>query len=269
MKCGEIIEILRKLAPEEWACEWDNPGLLAGRMEKEVKRIFIALDATDQVIEGAIQSGADMLLTHHPLIFKAIKKVNDENFITRRLIQLIQADISCYAMHTNFDTAPGCMADLGAERLGLKDCVPLEMVGETVYRGKVISYGIGKTGRLSSPMTVRRLAAQVKEAFGLPFVVVYGSHLLDQVVEQVSICPGAGGSEIERAIAGGSQVFVTGDISHHQGIDSVSGGMAIIDGGHYGLEHMFLSYMADYLKEALGGKVDLLQASPEWPSVIA
>ena len=103
MKCSEIMDVCRKLAPEDCACDWDNPGLLAGRSDKEVKKIYIALDATDKVVEAAQALGADMLLTHHPLIFKAIKKVNDQNFITRRLVKLIQADISYYAMHTNFD----------------------------------------------------------------------------------------------------------------------------------------------------------------------
>ncbi|MCC8082628.1 MAG: Nif3-like dinuclear metal center hexameric protein, partial [Clostridium sp.] len=118
MKCSELIEVLKGLAPEDCACEWDNPGLLAGRSDKEVKKVYIALDATDQVVEAAIEAGAHMLLTHHPLIFKAIKQVNDQNFITRRLVKLIQSDISYYAMPTNFDAAPGCMAALAARRLG-------------------------------------------------------------------------------------------------------------------------------------------------------
>ena len=122
MRCSEIIERLRELAPETCACDWDNPGLLAGRHDKEVRRIYIALDATDTVVERAVAQKADMLITHHPLIFKAVKQVNDQNFITRRIIRLIQADISYFAMHTNFDSAPGCMADLAAARLGLMDC---------------------------------------------------------------------------------------------------------------------------------------------------
>jgi len=268
MKCVEIIDILKGLAPEEWACDWDNPGLLAGRSDKEVKKIYIALDATDQVVEAAVQAGADMLLTHHPLIFKAIKKVNDQNFITKRLVRLIQADISYYAMHTNFDAAPGCMADLGAERIGLKNCVPLELFGEVEAGGQAISYGIGKTGLLDVPVTLRTLAVQVKKAFGLPFVVVYGQQLLDEVVERISICPGAGGSEIERALANGSHVLVTGDVSHHQGIDCAARGMAIIDGGHYGLEHVFISYMAEYLGGKLRGQVEILKEPPAWPAVI-
>ena len=225
MKCSEIIEMLKELAPEGCACDWDNPGLLAGRSDKEVKKLYIALDATDQVVEAAINCGADMLLTHHPLIFKAIKQVNDQNFITRRLIKLIQADISYYAMHTNFDAAPGCMADLAGERLGLVQCSPLEALGEL----KGIPYGIGKVGKRREPVTVRELASQVKEAFELPFVLVYGQELLDMKVETLAVCPGAGGSEIEEALNAGAQVLITGDISHHQGIDSAARGMAVMD----------------------------------------
>ena len=112
MKCSEIIKVLNELAPESCACEWDNPGLIAGRRDKEVKKILVTLDATDEAVETAIREGADMLLSHHPLIFKPVKKINDEDFITKRILKLIQHDISYYAMHTNFDSAPGCMADL-------------------------------------------------------------------------------------------------------------------------------------------------------------
>ena len=121
MKCSEWMEKLEKLAPKSLACEWDNPGLLAGRAEKEVKKVLIALDATDDVVDLAVKEQVDFLITHHPLIFHSIKKVNDQDFIGRRLIKLIQADISMYAMHTNFDIAPRCMADLAAEKLGLAE----------------------------------------------------------------------------------------------------------------------------------------------------
>lgn len=264
MECSKVIEILRELAPESCACDWDNPGLLSGRRDKEIKKIYIALDATDQVVEDAIRWGADMLLTHHPLIFKSIKKVNDENFITRRLICLIQADISYYAMHTNFDAAPGCMADLAASRLGLSSCSPLEVLGE--MGGK--PYGIGKIGGLKQEKTVKALAEQVKEAFGLPFVLVYGQELLEHTVKQAAVCPGSGGSEIEAALLQGAQAFVTGDISHHQGIDAAARGMAVIDAGHYGLEHIFISYMNRFLEEKLGEDVKLAQAPIQWPAVL-
>ena len=103
MICKDIIEVIERTCPAACALEWDNVGLLAGRDDKEVKRIYIALDATDEVIEAAVSEGADMLVTHHPLIFSGLKKINNQDFTGRRLIRLIQNDISYYAMHTNYD----------------------------------------------------------------------------------------------------------------------------------------------------------------------
>lgn len=152
MKCRELIEILEELAPVSLACDWDNPGLLAGRSDKEVRTVYLALDATDDVIDNAVECRADMIITHHPLIFKPLKKVNDEDFISRRILKMIQNDISYYAMHTNFDAAPGCMADLAGERLGLKDTRVLELMGKTAEDK---DYGIGIYGCFGRSMTLR------------------------------------------------------------------------------------------------------------------
>ena len=141
MLCRELIEKLEELAPKSLACDWDNPGFLAGRGDKEIKKVLVALDATDRVVEQAVREQADLLLTHHPLIFRALKQVNDTNFISRRIVTLLQADISYFAMHTNFDAAPGCMADLAAKRLGIRDGYPLEVTGEV----SGVPVGIGKT----------------------------------------------------------------------------------------------------------------------------
>lgn len=110
MECKKVIEILEKQSPKSYACDWDNVGLLVGREDKEIQKIYIALDATDEAIEEAIANGADMLLTHHPMIFKGMKRVTQEDFIGRRIIRLIQNDMVYYAMHTNFDVMG--MADL-------------------------------------------------------------------------------------------------------------------------------------------------------------
>jgi len=178
MRCDELIKKLEQLAPPVCACDWDNVGLLAGRSNKEVKKVFIALDATDEVVENAVLWGADLLITHHPLIFKPLYKINDKDFISRRIIKLICNDISYYAMHTNFDAAPGCMADVAAEKLGLTDLKVLEkegvMLKESDEGPKETVYGIGKSGYLKKEMTVREIAALVKERFQLPFVTVYG-----------------------------------------------------------------------------------------------
>ena len=103
MLCKEIMRVIEATYPTTAALDFDNVGLLAGRAGKEVNRVYLALDATDAVIDRALEAGADMLITHHPLIFSPLKKINDEDFISRRILKLIRNDISYYAMHTNYD----------------------------------------------------------------------------------------------------------------------------------------------------------------------
>ena len=244
MKCSEIMDVCRKLAPEDCACDWDNPGLLAGRSDKEVKKIYIALDATDKVVEAAQALGADMLLTHHPLIFKAIKKVNDQNFITRRLVKLIQADISYYAMHTNYDVLG--MAELSGRKMSLEDPEVLE-----VTRDGEQPEGIGRVADLASPAPLREICWSVKDRFHLGAVKVFGD--MDQPVSRIAISPGSGKSMIKAALDKKADVLITGDIDHHTGIDAVAQGLAVIDAGHYGIEHIFIEDVKEYLKEKLEG----------------
>ncbi len=246
MVCGEWIERLNRLAPERYACAWDNPGLIAGRKDKEIRKVLIALDAVDEAVDRAAEEGADLILTHHPLIFSPMKKINDQDFIGRRLLKLIGHDICCYAMHTNFDAAPGCMADIAAEALGILDGRPLEIMGQTEDG---IEYGIGKCGTLAAPVTLKELAGRVKREFTLPFVTVYGADHITGPVERAAVCPGSGKGMTQAAVEAGAQVLITGDMGHHDGIDAAAQGLAVIDAGHYGLEHVFVDVMADYCAE--------------------
>lgn len=265
MKCREIIEIIENLAPRRMACDWDNPGLLAGRMDKEVKKILLTVDVDDETVEKAVSEGVDMIISHHPLIFRAVKHVTDEDFIGRRLVKMIQADISYFAMHTNFDSAPGCMADVVADRLGIVFGAPLEEMGEE----NGVAYGIGKIGVLQAPMNGRAFAKKIKEDFGLPYVTVYGSDLWEvEPVKVAATCPGSGGSTIKEALTKGAQVLVTGDIGHHEGIDAKAQGLMIIDAGHYGLEHVFMEYMEAYLGEHLAEDIEIVRMPIEFPSVV-
>lgn len=256
----DIETILEKLAPVSMACEWDNPGLLAGRREKQVTKILVALDATDQVVEEAVSMRADMLLTHHPLIFKPLKKINDENFIGRRLIKLIQNDITYYAMHTNFDAAPGCMADLAADLMGLKEARILEELGP--------EYGIGRYGVLESAMTLGEVAELVKRVYQIPFVTVFGNEEGGRRFSKVAVCPGSGSNMIKQAVSCGAEVYVTGDIGYHDGIDAVAEGMAVIDAGHYGIEHIFMDFMFEFLNKNLDGSITIKKAADAFPNCV-
>ena len=148
MLCREIIQVIEATYPRGAALDFDNVGLLAGRAEKEVNRIYLALDATDHVIECAEKAGADMLITHHPLIFSPIKKVTDEEFIGRRLVRLIQSDISYYAMHTNYDVLG--MAELSEHILDIRDAQVLDVTSSE----EGVEQGIGRIGNLEKPMTL-------------------------------------------------------------------------------------------------------------------
>ena len=124
MLCKEIMQVIEASYPRNAALDFDNVGLLAGRAEKEVNRVYLALDATDAVIDRAVEAGADMLITHHPLIFSPIKKVTDEDFIGQRVVKLIRNDLSYYAMHTNYDVLG--MAQLSEKILEIKDAEVLD-----------------------------------------------------------------------------------------------------------------------------------------------
>lgn len=241
MLCRDIIDQIEEVYPKSAALGFDNVGLLVGRGNKEVKKIYLALDATDEVVEDAVNNGIDMLITHHPLIFSGMKSVTDRDFIGRRVIKLIQSDISYYAMHTNYDVLG--MAELANTILELKDSEVLDITAEINERLE----GIGRVGNLDQERTVRECCEYVKEKLALDNVRVFGD--LEQRVQRIAVSPGSGKSAIGPALQKGAQVLVTGDIGHHEGIDAAAQGLSIIDAGHYGTEYIFIEDMKMFLEK--------------------
>ncbi len=255
MLCRDVINVIEKAYPGDYAVSGDNVGLLAGRDDKEVGQIYVAVDATDEVIEDAVRAGADMLVTHHPLIYGSMRRVNNLDFIGRRLIRLIQKDISYYAMHTNYDVLR--MGRLAGERIKLRNACVLEVTAA--------EEGLGRIGCLEAPLPLRECAALVREAFSLEHVKVFGS--LDHEIKRAAICPGSGKSVIGAAIEKGADVLITGDIGHHEGIDAAAQGLCIIDGGHYGIEHIFIEDVIKYLELHIDG-ADVIGAPVSRPFII-
>ena len=243
MLCKEIVQVIEAAYPREAAPDFDNVGLLAGRTEKEVKRVYIALDATDAVIDRAIEAGADMLITHHPLIFSPLKKVTDEDFVSRRVVKLIQNDISYYAMHTNYDVLG--MAELAEKILGIRNTEVLDITMEKDGKPE----GIGRIGELEKPMTLEECCVYVKHKLNLGSLKVFGD--MQAEVSRLAISPGSGKTAIAAAIAKGADVLVTGDIGHHDGLDAVEQGLSVIDAGHYGTEYIFIDDMRRFLEDKL------------------
>lgn len=243
MQCKEIMQVIEAAYPRSAALDFDNVGLLAGRAGKEVNRVYLALDATDAVIDRAIEAGADMLITHHPLIFSPMKRVTDEDFIGRRVVKLIQSDIAYYAMHTNYDVLG--MATLSEKILGIKNSQVLDVT--MCEDGK--EEGIGRVGDLEKPMTLEECCVYVKHKLKLGSLKVFGD--MNGTVSRLAVSPGSGKSAVAPAIAKGADVLVTGDIGHHDGLDAVEQGLAVIDAGHYGTEYIFIDDMKHFLEDKL------------------
>jgi dinuclear metal center YbgI/SA1388 family protein len=247
MKCREVIHILEELAPTRYACSWDNVGLLLGRRDKEVKKLYLALDVTDEVLDEVIGGGYDMLITHHPILFRPVSRINDDDYLGRWMLRLLAQDISCYALHTNFDISPGCMGDLAAERLGLKAERPLEITVPDAEHPQ----GVGRIGTLEEEVTVGELCEKVKKAFGLPFVTLYSANE-DRPAKRIAISPGSGKGMTKIAEEAECDVLISGDFGHHDGMDAVAAGISVINAGHYGLEHIFMEFIEEFLRGKTG-----------------
>lgn len=259
MTVGEIADLFEEIAPKSAALSWDNPGLLVGSRSWTVGKVYIALDCTDEVIDHAIEAEADLIVTHHPLIFSPVKNVVAEDFIGKRIIRLIEHRIALFAMHTNFDICK--MGPLVAGRLNLSDVIPLVPCGPGEADG---STGLGGIGTLETDMTLEQLSLYVKNALGLPGLKTFGDQKMR--VHRVAFLPGSGKSDIDTAIAAGADCYITGDVDHHSGIDAVEKEIAVIDAGHWGMEHFFIEYVDLFLKGRTAG---LLTATEPYVSPFA
>ena len=237
MKCKEIIELIGNEFPMKYAESWDNTGFQVGNREKEVSHVFVAMDITDENIEEAISVGADMIVTHHPMIFSPLSTITSDTINGRRVLKMIENGICYMSIHTNYDSCR--MADLAAARLEMTECVVLEEIEDGI--------GIGKVGKLPKVMTVRECAMMVKERFSIPTVRFFGNG--EKEVAVAAICPGSGKSLIKDCHAKGAEVYITGDIDHHTGIDQVDDELPIIDAGHYGIEHIYIEDMYRFFME--------------------
>ena len=230
MNCRELITFLETEVPLETAEGWDNPGFLVGDKDKEIKKVLVVLDITNEAVDYAIDQKADFILAHHPIIFSKINKCTSDDFLQKKLLKLIRHDICAYGMHTCYDVCR--MGDQVADRLNLKEIQgPVEL--SKSHNEKAFGKGIGIVAKIEDGISVGEYAKKVKEAFSLENVMVFGN--LDTKISKLAVVPGSGRSMISEAKSTGADVFLTGDIGHHEGLDAVDMGMCVIDAGHYGL----------------------------------
>ena len=234
-----VAEAVNRLAPRRLAEEWDNPGLMVGDPCAEVKKIFVCLDVLDGTITQAIDLGAQMIVAHHPMIFRPIKNVRFDLPHGKKISRLIKNDIAVFAAHTNLDSAEGGVNDVLARKIGLTD---VKMFGDE-------EISLGRLGTLDKPMSAIDLARRVKTALNAETVRLIDAG--DFKISKVGLCGGAGAEFIAKAKFFGAQAFVTGDVKYHEAQAAVESGIHVIDAGHFATEFPIVHELAEYLRDEL------------------
>lgn len=225
MTVKEILDFLGEKAPFDTCEEWDNVGLLVGSGYLPATRVLVALDVTDGALEAAKAVGADLIVTHHPVIFRPISRLSADSLPYR----LAAAGISVISAHTNLDKAAEGVNDTLAARLGLTDI-------------EIAADGMTRMGTLPEEMTATAFAAHVAAVLGTP-VRAAG----DKTVKKVALCGGAAGSSMF-ALMGKADCFITGEVKHHEWL-MAAGRINVIDGGHYSTEVPVVDTLCRWLAE--------------------
>ncbi|MBR5808977.1 MAG: Nif3-like dinuclear metal center hexameric protein [Clostridia bacterium] len=231
MKINDIIEKLEKEFPKELAYEWDNVGLLVGDRDREVKTVVTCLDVTKDTIEFAKNAGAELIISHHPVLFSPINRINGDTKTGRLLMDIIENKIAVFSAHTNCDKAENGINARLAELFDLKDVEALE------------EDGLGRIGNLKEPMAFCQFAKLVEEKLS---VKVRFCGDTKKTVSKVAICSGSGGDVLATAMEKGADVLITGDTKYHQMLDSEND-INVIDAGHFGTEIIVTEIFAEIL----------------------
>jgi dinuclear metal center YbgI/SA1388 family protein len=233
MKTSDVYCFLDSFAPFSTQLDFDNAGFQCGDRNAEFKTVVVALDCTEKVVDFAIENGAELIVTHHPLIFKPLKSVMKDSLVLR----LIKNGITLISAHTNLDMAKGGVCDLLCEKLGLSNVKGFDKTESSVFAGKI--------GVLKSEQSPEEFAKLVGSALETTVRAVLGS----KNIKTVGVCSGSGGDLFEEAIRIGADAFVTGDVKHSLFIEAENNGITLIDGGHFATENIIVKPLCDLLKK--------------------
>ena len=243
---GAVAESLEQFAPISLAAEWDNVGLLAGDRQWPVVRVMTCLTVTPDTVAEALDGRANMIVTHHPLPFHAIKTITADTTVGHLLLKLITGRIAVYSPHTAFDSARAGINQHLAIGLGLQEIGPLILAnsGEP-------DVGVGRCGALGEYFTLKDLVERVKNFLGIERLQVVGGD--DQAVTRVAIACGSGGSLLPAAIENGCDCLLTGETNYHTCLEAAARGVGLVLAGHFASERFALLSLADYLSDLYAG----------------
>ena len=247
MKKQVLLDILNKIAPFELAEDWDNCGMQVDLGKTEIGKVYVAMELSRDVIDKAAECGADMIITHHPLLLPAwgYSCVSAADPVGGWIIELIQKGIEVCSIHTSYDAAPGGLNDILPGMLGLKNV-------------QVLPGNIARTGTLPEPVKMEAFEKKVSQILGNP----KGSKSLgdkDRIIRKVAVCTGEGDDYWRQAVAAGADVYITGDIGHHEAGYIKETGRCLISAGHAGTEWIFVPYFSHRLELESAGMLEVVQ----------
>ena len=236
LRIKKIAEIIEELAPRELALGWDNVGLMVGNEQGFAENVLFALDCNEVVIDEAVALRAELIVTHHPLIFKPVKNLNYESALSRKLVKAITYQVAVYSAHTNLDIAEGGTNTVLANLLGLEETEPL-----TFEEDKPM----GKTGYIAKELFFDEFINEVKMKLGAEHLTVNGD--AKRLIKKVGICTGSGSDFIKCAYDARCDVYICGDVGYHSAQLAQELGLCIIDATHYLTEVIAIKALAEYV----------------------
>ena len=223
---GDVVAFLDERFRPELQEEYDNAGFVVGERDAEYRGTIVALDVTREVVEEAVETGANLIVTHHPMIFRGMKRITDSTEAGRMVMRLVREGIGVYAAHTNLDNVPWGVNGVLAEKLGLQHCRILKKMDD--------ENGAGMVGDLKRRVKADVFLRRVKEVTGQGLIRT-SAHDGERRISRVAICGGAGSFLIGEAMAAGADLYLTADLKYHD-FERPEGGMILADGGHYETE---------------------------------
>jgi dinuclear metal center YbgI/SA1388 family protein len=242
-RLGDVVAAVERRYDPSSAAEWDSVGLVCGDPDAKVSRVYVAVDPVAVVVDEAIASGAQLLLTHHPLFLGGTESVAATTAKGRAVHRLLTNGVALYVAHTNADVALPGVSDALAETLGLRDVRQINAAAER---------GLGRIGELAKPLSLREFTAAAAKALPATRWGVRAAGDPDRVVSTVAVCGGSGGELAEAAAAAGADVLLTSDLKHHRTSEAIAEtGIALVDAAHWATEQPWVLLAAALLFEDL------------------
>ena len=249
LRVGEVLYAIDRRAPFASAAAWDAVGLQIGDPEREISAVAVVHELTSRILDGILSSGAELVVTYHPLLFRPLSSVTAVPGAEGRVLTLAEGRVAVISVHTNWDAAAGGSSDSLAAALEIRDpegfASSMTGAGDEVWFGRCGSFG-GSVGDLAD-LVQGRLGVRPRL-----------SGALDRIVRRVAVLPGSGGAQVDAAIAAGAGAYVTGDVSHHEARRASDSGVVIVDAGHAPTERPGVRALYDLVAGIMDSPVELV-----------